>query len=496
MINELGRNILYFIEIVLAKPFYAIVPGLVALLVGAYFIYAMPRSYYSDALLLMEFQQIPTTLVSPTVSNDRLLFIEQRVLSRNSLLALADKHDLFPNLRGALPKNNFSGVIRNHITLQISVTDGADRTASNASVRIGFKYDDPVVAANVVSDLVSQVIEENRRIRTARASEATKFLTQEANNVTQRLRERESAWTRYLEENKESHPTRIPTLLIELQTKELELATLDRAAIALNEEIGIYEAQLRIGPGQTTEITRFHGQLIELERDFAVKSVIYSDTHPQIRAMKQRLEEMRAQVAPAAPRGGSATMPTPEQIKTLPPELMLIAERIAMAKPRQQQNLEQRNSLVDRIARLRELISHAPEVGAQIEANEAEKVSLQRNMDEMQSKLDAARLGERLEEGDAAQQIEVIEEPEVAKAASGPRRLHLAAAVCAAAAMAAAAGIYAGHLFDRTVRGTFDLSHALAGETLVVIPHWKPKRRIAKAFRNSAFTNPSPIAGG
>ncbi|MDQ0136623.1 hypothetical protein J2T08_004559 [Neorhizobium galegae] len=495
MINELGRNILYFMEIALAKPLYAIIPGLVTLVVGAYFIYAMPRSYYSDALLLMEFHQIPTTLVSPTVSNDRLLFIEQRVLSRNSLLALADKYDLFPNLRESLPKNNFAGVIRNQITLQISVTDGADRTASNASVRIGFKYDDPVVSANVVADLVSQVIEENRRIRTARASEATRFLTQEANNVTQRFREREGVWTRYLEENKESHPTRVPTLLIELQTKELELSTLDRAAIALKEEIGIYEAQLRMGVGQTTEITRFHGQLLDLERDFAVKSVIYSDTHPQIRAMKQRLEEMRAQVAPA-PRGASADMPTPEQIKTLSPELMLIAERIAVAKPRQEQNVAQRNSIVERIARLRQLISHAPEVGAQIEANEAEKASLQRNMDEMQSKLDAARLGERLEEGDAAQQIEVIEEPEVAKASSGPRRLYLAAVLCAAAAMVATAGIYAGHLFDRTVRGTFDLSHALAGEVLVVIPHWKPKRRVARAFRNSAFTDPSPIAGG
>jgi hypothetical protein len=496
MINELGRNILYFIEIALAKPLYAIVPGLIAITVGAYFIYTMPRSYYSEALLLMEFQQIPTTLVSPTVSNDRLQFIEQRVLSRNHLLALADRHGLFPNMPETLAKNNFAGLIRNQITLQISVTDGADRVASNASVRIGFKYGDPVVSANVVSDLVSQIIEENRRIRTARASEATKFLTQEADNITRRFREREGVWTRYLEENQESHPTRIPTLLIELQAKELELATLDRAAVALNEEIGIYEAQLRMGVGQTVEGTRFHAQLVELERDFAVKAVIYSDTHPQIRAMKQRLEEMRAQVAPAAPRDGSATMPTPQQIKTLSPELMLIAERIAMAKPRQQQNLAQRNSLVDRIARLRELISHAPEVGAQIEANEAEKVSLQRNMDEMQTKLDAARLGERLEEGDAAQQIEVVEEPEVAKASSGPRRLNLAAMACAAAAMAAAAGIYAGHLFDRTVRGTFDLSHALAGETLVVIPRWKPKRRLARAFRNSAFTNTSPIAGG
>lgn len=495
MINELGRNILYFIEIALAKPLYAIIPGLITITMGIYFIYTMPRSYYSEALLLMEFQQIPTTLVSPTVTNDRLQFIDQRVLSRNNLLALSEKYHLFQNLTETLPKNNFAGLIRNQINLQVSVTEGADRTASSASVRIGFKYGDPVVAANVVSDLVSQIIEENRRIRTARASEATKFLTQEANNVTQRFREREGVWTKYLEENKESHPTRIPTLMIELQAKEVELATLDRAIVALNEEVGIYEAQLRMGAGQTAEGTRFHAQLAELERDFAVKSVIYSDTHPQIRAMRQRLEEMRAQVA-VAPRIVSAEMPTPEEIKALPPELMLIAERIAMAKPRQEQNAAQRKAIVERIERLRDIISHAPEVGAQIEANEAEKVSLQRNMDEMQTKLDAARLGERLEEGDAAQQIEVVEEPEVPKVASGTRRLNLAAAAAAAATMAAAAGIYTAHLFDPTIRGAFDLSHALEGETLVVIPRWKPKRRIARAFRNSTFTNPSPLPGG
>jgi uncharacterized protein involved in exopolysaccharide biosynthesis len=495
MINELARNLLYYIEIAFAKPLYAVLPGLIAVLVGAYFILMTPRTYHSEALLIMEFQQIPTTLVSPTVSNDRLQFIEQRVLSRNNLLALGERHHLFGDVAQAWSKTQLAGTIRHQVTLDIQFTEGADRTARNASVRIGFKYDDPIIATDVVSDLVSQIIEENKRIRVARAAETTKFLTHEVDSLEQRFREREAVWARYLTENNDSHPSRIPALLIEMQAKEQEFATLDRAVVTVNEEIRLLEAQLRMGAGETSEAARLQSQLAELETDIAAKSVIYSQSHPQIRAMKQRIEEVKARVGQTA-QAGSPEALTTEEINALPPALMLVAERIAGIKPRQEQTLAQRADLAERLGRLRTTISRAPEVESQIAAFEAEKISLQRTLDDMQSKLNTARLGERLEEGEAAQQIDVVEAPEIPNGASGPRRLHLAMAVLAAASAASAAGIYAAHLFDRTIRGTFDLANALAGETLVVIPRWNPRRHIAKAFRNAGDAGVSPTPGG
>ncbi|WP_117190454.1 GumC family protein [Rhizobium terrae] len=490
MINDLLRNALYYIEIALAKPFYAIVPAVVTLLAGGYFIYTMPRTYQSEALMLLQFQQIPTSLVSPTVSNDRLQFVEQRVLSRKNLLALADKHLLFPDLAAVLPKAQFASLVRNQISLNIQFSDGPDRSASNGMIRIGFKYADPLVATEVVSDLVSQIVEENRRIRLTRASETTRFLTLEAERVAQQFREREAIWNKYIEENGTSHPTRIPALLLELQGKEQELALLDRAIVALNEDVRVYEAQLRMGAEQASQVTRLTSQLRDVESEIATKSLIYSDAHPQIRILKQRIDEIEAQIT-AARQDDAAGTPTNE-IQPLTPELMLVAERIAGAKPRQEQSNNQRNELMQRINQLRTAISLAPEVGTQIAAHEAEKASLQRSMDEMQAKLDTARLGERLEVGDAALQIEVVEEPEVPKGPAGPRRAYLAVAVCLAAAGIGAASIYATHLLDRTIRGTFDLADLLAGETLAVIPHWTPTRHMAKAFRNAVTANSGP----
>lgn len=494
MLNDLARNIVYFIEVALAKPLYAIVPALLTLVVGAYFIFSAPRTYYSEALLLMEFQQIPSTLVSPTVSgDDRLQFIEQRVLSRNNLLALAEKYDLFPHLSQVLPKNNFAGVVRGHINLQINVTEGPERVANNATVRLGFQYGDAALTTKVVEDLVSRLIAENRRIRTLRASETVNFLTREMNNLTERYRERDAAWTRYIDENSDAHPSRMPTLMIELQAKEQELATFDRMIVSLDEEVKLLEAQLQMGAEQASDTKRLQSEITAMEADIAAKSILYSDVHPQIRSMKQRVEELKVQATRAlAAEAIAKTAPTEEQIKKLPSEFVLIAERIANAKPRQQQTIRQRADLAERIGKLRNIISRGPEVEAQLKAADAEKLSLQRSLDEMREKLDAARLGERLEEGDAALQIDVVEQPEIPKWPSGPRRFYLAIAMCVAASGMGLAGVYAAHLFDRSIRGTFDLARALEGQTLVVVPRWDPKTHASKALQYAAYANPRP----
>ena len=489
MINEIIRNALYFIDLALRKPLYGLLPALLVVLGGAYFIFTMQRPYQSDALLLLQFQQIPTTLVSPTVSNDRMQFIEQRILSRKNLLTLADNHKLFPDLAPTMPRSQLAGLVRNQVNLNIQLVDGVDRSATTGTVRIGFQYADPKIAAAVVSDLVAQIIEENRRLRISQASETARFLTGEVANLAQRFEQRSQVWKKYVEENGAAHPARVPALLIELQAKEQELASLDRSILTLNEEIRVYEAQIRNGLERTTPTARLIAQLRTVEAEIATKSLTFSSAHPEIRGLKQHLDDLKAQIAAIPPTAPSTLQLDPGQ--EVPPELALASERLSGARPQQMQAVAQRGELAGRIEELRATIAKAPEVLAQITAQEAEKVSLQRTLDDMQAKLDAARLGERLEVGDGAFQIEVIEDPDVPVRPGGPRRAFVALGVCLAAAAAAAAGIYVAHLLDRTIRGTFDLADTLAGETLVVVPQWSPKKHVAKAFRDP----PLPRAG-
>ena len=61
-----------------------------------------PPTYLSEGKILVQSQQIPTELVRPTVTNaaqERIQVIEQRTMTRENLLAIIDKFQLFPDKR-------------------------------------------------------------------------------------------------------------------------------------------------------------------------------------------------------------------------------------------------------------------------------------------------------------------------------------------------------------------------------------------------------------
>ena len=61
-----------------------------------------PATYLSEGKILVQSQQIPTELVRPTVTSaaqERIQVIEQRTMTRDNLVAIADKFQLFPDKR-------------------------------------------------------------------------------------------------------------------------------------------------------------------------------------------------------------------------------------------------------------------------------------------------------------------------------------------------------------------------------------------------------------
>src|SRR5947209_4967874 len=64
-----------------------------------------PATYLSEGKILVQSQQIPTDLVRPTVTNaaqERIQVIEQRTMTRDNLIAIADKFQLFPDRRALM----------------------------------------------------------------------------------------------------------------------------------------------------------------------------------------------------------------------------------------------------------------------------------------------------------------------------------------------------------------------------------------------------------
>src|SRR3981081_1231342 len=105
--DDLGLDPSYYYGILKKRIFYILVPFVLVLAAGFAAAMLWPPTYLSEGKILVESQQIPTDLVRPTVttsSKERLQVTEQRVMTRENLLAILDKYQMFPDRRNSLSR--------------------------------------------------------------------------------------------------------------------------------------------------------------------------------------------------------------------------------------------------------------------------------------------------------------------------------------------------------------------------------------------------------
>src|SRR5204863_4431538 len=96
---------IYYWELLKRRIFYFAIPFVLVASGGVGLALLWPPTYLSEGKILVQSQQIPTELVRPTVTNaaqERIQVIEQRTMSRENLLAILDKFQLFPEKRSFL----------------------------------------------------------------------------------------------------------------------------------------------------------------------------------------------------------------------------------------------------------------------------------------------------------------------------------------------------------------------------------------------------------
>ena len=95
----------YYWQLIKRRWVYFIIPFVVIASGGVGVALLWPATYLSEGKILVQSQQIPTELVRPTVTSaaqERIQVIEQRTMTRENLLAMIDKFQLFPEKRALM----------------------------------------------------------------------------------------------------------------------------------------------------------------------------------------------------------------------------------------------------------------------------------------------------------------------------------------------------------------------------------------------------------
>lgn len=282
-----GLNFSHYIDILKRRFFYFLIPfGLVSIL-GLWFAAIQKPNYLSEGKILVESQAIAPDLVRPLVTGtaiERIQLIQQRIMTRDNLLSIANKFGLFPQRAGVLD------LMRESTKIKPVDMEGQSRQSANTiAFTVGFEYEDRQLAMRVANEFVTLIVNEDARSRTSRATEAVRILTSETKDIEDKLEA--------------------------TQTQIFEVARRPREVVP-----DVPEQQ----KSQLAALAALKAELIQ-------KSSVYSDAHPAVTALKKRIAAMEKTLTQPAETAAKAQSTQADDIEALKRQREALEKRLADA---------------------------------------------------------------------------------------------------------------------------------------------------------------------
>jgi succinoglycan biosynthesis transport protein ExoP len=258
---------------------------LAMLLVGLVAAFALPRTYRSTATLLVQAQDIPTTIVDAPVSGaveQRIARIREQVLSRGDLIQLIEQNDLYPVERQRQPLSKVIEEMRHATSVGALSSDiGQQSGSQNTTIAIAmsFDYPEPAKAQAVLQSYVS------------------KFLSMDSEDV----QDQASLTVRFLQDQ----ATKLQTQISDIEGQITALKARNGSALASSGapgfvDTGSFSAQITSLQNENRQLiaqsrhpSEGTSALAQAEAALAAAQAQYSDTHPDVIAAKERVIELR-----------------------------------------------------------------------------------------------------------------------------------------------------------------------------------------------------------
>ena len=483
--------------------------------------------YRSTATILIEEQEVPPELVQSTITSyadQRIQVISQQVMTRQNLLDIVNKYNLYPEVRERETTEDVLDRMRDDISLNIISADVVDPrrgvpTKATIAFTLSYNGDNPAATQRVASELVSLYLNENLKNRQEKTQETRVFLSEEAERLSAYI----SKLLVKIAAFKEQNVGRLPELMqLNIQMRDRadsELMGVDQELRALEERKAYLDGQLaQIKPntplisssgerildtterlktlqaaytslsgvytadhpdlkkmqreiaalesegGQNSDSAEHAKQLTRLRAELAMTSEKYSPSHPDVVRLKREIKALESlESLSRGPRLEDEKPENPAYI-TLQAQLEAVNSDMRSLKAR-------RSDLEAKIASYEERLEQTPQV-------EREYLDLSRDYEnarmrylEINEKQMQAQVAEELEKDRKGERFSLIDPPQLPEKPESPNR---PAIILLGFVMALGGGMaYAGVLesMDNALHGARSLSAVLGAPPLAVIPY-------------------------
>jgi uncharacterized protein involved in exopolysaccharide biosynthesis len=250
--------------------------------------FALPTLYRSSATLLIESQQLPNEVAQAPGAGaieQRIAKIREKVLSRGDLIALIEQYDLYSSERRSKPLSKIIDKMKKATTVgalqgDIGDASGGGQQSNVIALDMSFDYPDPVKAQEVLQSYVSSFLKMDSDVVEDQATLTVRFLEDQAQKLQNQIQQVESQITTLKAQNGAALvQTGVPAML---DTGSYSAQIIDLQ----NQNRQLMVQRQRSGSRDT--------KLADAEAALAAAQAVYSDTHPDVVAARERVKALRA----------------------------------------------------------------------------------------------------------------------------------------------------------------------------------------------------------
>ncbi|MCH8614685.1 lipopolysaccharide biosynthesis protein [Sphingomonas sp. SM33] len=273
------------------RRLYVIISFVVLFLAGLITAFTLPTLYRSSATMLVESQDLSTDVVEAPGAGkieERIAKIRERVLSRGDLISVIEQNDLYPTERRSKPMSYVVDKMRKATTvgaLSGDIGSGGDNKSDVIAIKMDYDYPDPAKAQAVMQAYVTQFLRMDSEQVEDQANLTVRFLTDQASKLQSQIQAVEGQITALKASNGSA------------------LASAGGPAFV---DTGSYTAQIANLENQNRQLlsqsngTGGDSALSQAEAALAAAQAMYSDSHPDVIAAKERVATLRRAQGPGS----------------------------------------------------------------------------------------------------------------------------------------------------------------------------------------------------
>lgn len=452
---EQSGNLLGSLPIILwQRRWFIIVPAVLLALAGLVAAFALPRTYRSSAVLLVESQDLPGSNDGSQQEDPidrRIAKIRQQILSRPDLVDLIQTYDLYNASSRRRPLSSLVDEMRKATVISAVDADiQRSQRANSGSIAFSltFDYKQPAQAQVVAQTFVDRLMKLDQTSTRDQAETSVNFLQDQEQNLQAQVNQLEGQINRIAGINGAALSSAgvgiISTGSVDYST---QIAALQRENASLQ--------------SQTSTAVERDPNVVAAETQLAAVKSVYSDDHPDVKLAENRLAAVRANAKNFQQKGVSSLIK--QQIE---------ANNTAIARLSSQGSLER-----SRAAAMAAAQSRGPVIAQQVSQLQARADAVRANLAKVQSNLLTARSMSKLVDQQRGERLTLIEPPVTPDKPSSPNRpLLIAGGIGGGLALGFVLAMLVEFIY-RPIRSVGQLTGVVGEPPLAVVPTLSVKGR-------------------